>query len=150
MHAGFLAADGVPVIQEVFVKRGQQHFIQRLGERLARLGEHLGDLGQGGDAAFLQGGIAGEQDHAGQQRSRAFDPVIFIVAVALRVGQHVRDVLGIGHVARCPESDFRERVELRTHAHFDRGKFEDPVARVPLSPPSGERIVLALDVVHHA
>ena len=76
--------------------------------------------------------------------------MVFIVRVALGVGQHESDVLGVRNVARCAQANLAQWVEAMPALQLHRGKFQHPLPGLLLAPSCSECVVFALDVINHS
>ena len=119
--------------------RRRHHRAQRRLDRALGVGEEVGDAGE----RLVRLGVEDMQDRADQQRMAGFLPMVPPFQRALRIDQHVRDVLDVANLPFAA-AHFEQRVvggALRI------GRIEQQHAAEPRPPSGGQRPVLALDVV---
>src|ERR1019366_5974101 len=126
--------------------------VQQLVERLAKAGtgsrEYVRQIGEAGNAAFERRFVADVQNHSRRNGRRGILPVALLRAVLASADDHVRDILGVAHIARREDPHLAQRIESGTGLLLDRRKLEAEMAL--LAAETGRfRPVLTLDVVDH-
>src|SRR5471030_2265876 len=124
--------------------------VQQLVERLAKTGtgsrEHVRQVGEAGNAAFERRFVADVENHSRRNGRGGILPVALLRAVLACADYHVRDILGVAHIARREDPHLAQRIESGAGLLLDRRKLEAEMAL--LAAEAGRfRPVLTLDVV---
>src|SRR5476649_274589 len=127
--------------------------VQKLVERLAKTGtgprENVRQVGEAGNAAFERRFVADVQNHSRRDGRSGILPVALLRAVLASADDHVRDILGVAHIARREDPHLAQRIESGAGLFLDRRKLEAEMSL--LAAETGRfRPVLTLDVVDHS
>src|SRR5471032_2411783 len=127
--------------------------VQQLVERLAKTGtgprEYVRQICEAGNAAFERRFVADVQNHSRRNGRGGILPVALLGAVLASADDHVRDILGVAHIARREDPNLAQRIESGAGLLLDRRKLEAEIAL--LAAETGRfRPVLTLDVIDHS
>src|SRR5476649_1128039 len=102
--------------------------VQQLVERLAKAGtgsrEYVREIGETGNAAFERRFVADVQNHSRRNGRGGILPVALLRAVLAGADYHVRDILGIAHIARREDPYLAQRIESGAGLLLDRRKLK--------------------------